>query len=97
MVETATAREIKIKVPKLWKVIFHNDDFTPMDFVVELLKAVFNKTDEEADFLTNKVHEEGQAVIGLYTKEVAETKVIQAQKIAEDFEHPLLVTFEEDN
>ena len=93
--DAGIVEEIRIKVPRKWKIIFHNDDFTPMDFVVSLLEAVFNKNAEDAAVLMQTVHDEGRAVVGLYTKEIADTKVLQALRAAEEHQHPLLVTSEE--
>ena len=92
---TTTTTVLKVKVPTMWKVTLHNDDFTPLEFVVELLQAVFNKSSDEALVIANHVHTSGKAQIGLYTKEIATTKAALAQQIAEDYEHPLLTTAEE--
>lgn len=92
---TATKTVTKIKMPSMWKVILHNDDFTPLDFVVELLQVVFNKKPDEAIAIADHVHVRGRAQVGLYTREIAETKTALAQRIAEDYEHPLLTTSEE--
>ncbi len=92
---TVTRTVSKIKMPSMWKVILHNDDFTPLDFVVELLQVVFNKNSDEAITIANHVHTRGRAQIGLYTREIAETKTSLAQSIAEQYEHPLLTTSEE--
>lgn len=79
----------------MWKVVLHNDDFTPLEFVVELLQAVFNKSTEDAISIAQHVHTSGKAQVGLYTKEIATSKATLAQQIAEDYEHPLLTTAEE--
>jgi len=79
----------------MWKVILHNDDFTPMEFVVQVLLQIFGKDLEEATRLMLTVHESGKATVGLYTKEVATTKVMQTQRAAEVYGHPLLSTTEE--
>lgn len=92
---TATQTRVKIKTPSMWRVLLHNDDFTPIEFVVELLRTVFNKETEEAIQIAQYVHERGKAQVGLYTKEVAQTKVSLAQQIAEEHQHPLLTTTEE--
>lgn len=92
---TVTKTSIQIKTPSMWKVVLHNDDFTPVDFVVALLKEVFHKSPDEAVAITEQVHNQGKAQVGLYTKEIAVTKVSMTQRIAEDYEHPLLATAEE--
>jgi ATP-dependent Clp protease adaptor protein ClpS len=92
---TATRTVTKIKPPSMWKVILHNDDYTPLEFVVELLQVVFNKTPPEATQIAQYVHDRGRAQVGLYTREIAETKTALAQRIAEDYEHPLLTTSEQ--
>ncbi len=97
MSETSTVTSIKtaLKVPSMWKVMLHDDDFTPIEFVVQILLQLFNKTSDEVLKITMHVHNNGSANIGLYTKEVARTKVEQVMGAAEQYTHPLLVTAEE--
>jgi ATP-dependent Clp protease adaptor protein ClpS len=92
---TDTLTKTQLKVPSMWKVLLHNDDYTPMDFVIEILIQVFHKGAEEAHTLTMAVHNQGKANVGLYTKEIAETKVLQVERIAREAGHPLKVTAEE--
>jgi ATP-dependent Clp protease adaptor protein ClpS len=92
---TATQTRVALKMPSMWRVVLHNDDFTPVDFVVLLLQAVFHKTPEEAQGLAEHVHNKGRAQVGLYTKEIAITKTETALRLAEQHEHPLLTTAEE--
>lgn len=92
---TATRTATKIKMPTMWKVILHNDDFTPMEFVIELLQVVFHKSQDDAARIATHVHTSGRAQVGLYTREIAETKTSMAQRIAEQYQHPLLTTSEE--
>lgn len=73
-----------LEEPRRFRVVFHNDDFTTMEFVVEVLKTVFHKSDGEANMLMLKVHKEGQAVAGIYSKDMAMSKVQKATKIARD-------------
>ena len=82
--------EIDFKEPKRFKVIFHNDDFTTMEFVVELLMTVFHKSEAEAEVLMLKVHQEGQAVAGVYTLDMAKTKTSRALFMAQKANFPLL-------
>lgn len=92
--------EIDVKVrpkavpPRRYKVLFHNDDYTTMEFVVEVLKKFFHKNDTEAVFIMLKVHRTGSGVAGVYTRDVAETKVSEVMKYARENGMPLLVTAE---
>jgi ATP-dependent Clp protease adaptor protein ClpS len=79
----------------MWKVVIHNDDFTPIGFVIELLQLIFNKDFETAQKIANTIHATGKAQIGLYTKEIALTKTAQALRYSEAFQHPLLTVAEE--
>ena len=83
-----------LKRPPLYKVILVNDDFTPMDFVCHLLVEVFKKSAAEATRLMLTVHQEGRGIAGIYSKEIAETKAIQAQQYARAEGHPLMATIE---
>lgn len=65
----------EIKLPKKWKVIMHNDDITPMDFVVEILKEIFEKTQSEAVNIMLNVHNNGKELVGVYPKNLAQTKI----------------------
>lgn len=84
----------RLKPPPLYKVKLLNDDFTPMDFVVEVLEKFFNKTREQATKLMLQVHNEGSAVCGIYPLDVAETKVRQVTTLARDNQHPLQCVIE---
>ncbi len=84
----------KLQPPRKYQVILNNDDYTPMDFVVEVLTRFFNKTDEQATEIMLKVHYEGKAICGVYSAEIAETKVAQVNQYARDNEHPLLCNSE---
>lgn len=87
---------ISIKMPSMWKVIFHNDDSTPMEFVIELLRIIFKHSDEQAKNLTLEIHNTGSAVVGMYIHEIAEQKGIEATNISRQNGHPLMVTIEKD-
>ena len=80
--------------PRRYKVIFHNDDYTTMEFVVEVLKRFFHKTDTEAMHIMLTVHKSGAAVAGVYTRDVAETKSTQVMDYARENGMPLLLTTE---
>lgn len=81
-------------VPRRYKVIFHNDDYTTMEFVVDALKVFFHKTDAEAMHIMLTVHKMGAAVAGVFTRDVAETKAQQVMDYARENGMPLLLTTE---
>lgn len=87
---------VRIEEPHQYKVIFHNDDFTTMEFVTDVLRQVFNKPADEAVSLMMRVHREGQAVVGIYSYDVAMTKASQAIKMARREGFPLNITCEPD-
>ena len=93
---TSPEPEIKERVehPKLWKVLLHNDDFTTQEFVVWVLETVFNMPPADAYAVMMHVHQSGVGVAGLFTRDVAETKVKATQRLAEQHEYPLRVTLE---
>ncbi|GAL21957.1 ATP-dependent Clp protease adapter ClpS [Vibrio maritimus] len=84
----------KVEPPALYNVILNNDDYTPMDFVVEILERFFSLNEDKATQVMLAVHYEGKAVCGTYTAEVAETKVAQVTMYSREHEHPLLCTME---
>tara|TARA_B100000902_G_scaffold18850_1_gene22629 strand:- start:3425 stop:3733 length:309 start_codon:yes stop_codon:yes gene_type:complete len=86
----------KIIEPDLYKVVFLNDDQTPMDFVIECLVKVFRHTDATARDLTVKIHEEGSAIVGVYTFEIAEQKGVEATTLARTNGFPLQVKVEKE-
>ena len=85
---------VLIEEPRQYKVIFHNDDFTTMEFVTEVLRQVFNKPADEAVTLMMKVHREGQAIVGVYSYDVAMTKASQATAKARQEGFPPKITCE---
>jgi len=94
--EVATESREKLKKPPLFRVLLHNDDFTTMEFVVEVLKRVFGKTDADAFRIMWAVHTQGVGVAGVYTYEIAEMKVEKVTQMARAQEFPLLCTVEEE-
>lgn len=80
--------------PPLFQVVLLNDDFTPMDFVVEVLRSFFNMDQEKAVQVMLHVHTRGKGVCGVFTREVAETKVTQVNDYARNHQHPLLCSME---
>jgi len=85
----------KIKEPPLYRVVLINDDFTPMEFVVDILESVFGMERTRATQVMLEVHTKGKGVCGVYNFEIAETKVAQVMTIAKQHQHPLLCTMEE--
>ncbi|GGY90459.1 MULTISPECIES: ATP-dependent Clp protease adapter ClpS [Shewanella] len=86
--------EQELQPPPMYKVILNNDDYTPMDFVIEVLQLFFGKNEQEATNLMLMVHHQGKAVCGLYPFGIAETKVVQVNQFARQNQHPLLCSLE---
>ncbi len=84
----------EFKEPVLYKVILHNDDYTTMDFVTGVLINIFRKSPEEAKDIMLTVHNQGKGIVGIYTREIAETKVDKVTKAAKKAGYPLLCTYE---
>ncbi len=84
----------ELKKPLLYKVILLNDDYTPMEFVVRVLERFFHKNREQATQIMLHVHQKGMGICGVYTREVAETKVRQVMLYAAENQHPLQCTME---
>lgn len=89
-----TREQKKLKRPRMYRVILHNDDYSPMDFVVRLLQTVFRKSESEATAVMLQVHHEGAGVAGIYTHEIAETKVAQVHMLARQADCPLMASLE---
>ena len=84
----------KVEPPPMYRVMLNNDDYTPMDFVIEVLMTFFNIDSEQANQLMLTVHYKGKAVCGIYTAEIAETKVMQVNQYSRTNQHPLMCTME---
>ena len=84
----------KVKPPPLYRVILVNDDFTPMEFVVEILETLFSMERTRATQVMLEVHTKGKGVCGVFNYEIAETKVAQVMSIANQQQHPLMCTME---
>lgn len=84
----------RLDIPKMYKVILLNDDFTPMDFVVLVLRRFFSKTEEEATAVMLDVHKKGAGIAGVFTLEMAEMKTMQVNQFARMNQHPLKCTLE---
>jgi Uncharacterized conserved protein len=89
--------EPALKAPSMYKVILLNDDYTPMDFVVEILEGFFGMDREKATQVMLAVHTQGKAVCGVYTRDIAETKAMQVNQYARECQHPLLCEIEKDD
>ena len=87
----------KLKRPSLYRVLLLNDDYTTMDFVVMVLKTVFNLSEERAAQIMLHVHQKGVGICGVFTREIAETKVDQVMNLAKQNQHPLQCTMEPDS
>lgn len=84
----------KTAVPRKYQVLFHNDDYTPMEFVMEVLMVIFNKTAQEAILITETVHIKGKAVVAIYPKNIAQMKIKQVTEVSLANEYPLKCTME---
>lgn len=80
--------------PPLYKVVLHNDDYTPMEFVIEVLQGIFNMDSEKAVQVMLAVHTQGKATCGVFTRDIAETKSYQVNEYARECEHPLISDIE---
>jgi ATP-dependent Clp protease adaptor protein ClpS len=89
-----TKPKVAVRPPSMYCVILHNDDYTPMDFVVMILGRFFGKTPDEATQIMLTVHEKGKAACGIYTAEIAEIKMTQVLECARESEYPLQCTME---
>jgi ATP-dependent Clp protease adaptor protein ClpS len=92
--DLATEQKRKVEKVRRYKVVFHNDDYTTMEFVILVLMKFFHKSETEATHIMLSVHHKGHGVAGLYTKDVAETKVAQVMGYAKEQGMPLRVTAE---
>ncbi len=89
------AQRSKLQPPKMYKVMLLNDDFTPMDFVITVLQRFFSLDTEQATRIMLKVHNEGRGICGVYSRDVAATKVEQVSNFARQHQHPLACVMEE--
>ncbi|MCB4742872.1 MAG: ATP-dependent Clp protease adaptor ClpS [Sulfurovum sp.] len=86
---------LELQEPQMFRVLLHNDDYTSMDFVIEILIDIFHKDHLQAEQTMIQIHEKGKAVCGIYTYEIAQMKVEQVRQLAKKNEFPLLATMEE--
>jgi ATP-dependent Clp protease adaptor protein ClpS len=90
----ALKERARTKKPPMYKVLLHNDDYTTKEFVVRILQSVFHKSEGEALRIMNHVHNNGVGVAGIYTREIAETKVQKTLSLAQAYEYPLQCSLE---
>ena len=90
----AVKTRVNTKKPSMYKVLMLNDDYTPMEFVIHVLESFYNKAHEEATQIMLHVHQKGVGTCGVYTYEIAETKVNQTMDLAQQHQHPLQCTIE---
>ena len=93
--EIAEAEKTKLQPPPMYKVVLNNDDYTPMEFVVEVLQKFFGMDLDKATQVMLAVHYDGKGICGVYTADIAETKVDQVNRYARKHEHPLLCIMEQ--
>jgi ATP-dependent Clp protease adaptor protein ClpS len=93
---TVTLTRTKTQKPSMYKVLLLNDDYTPMEFVIYVLQRFFSKSAEDATKVMLHVHQSGVGICGVFTYEVAETKVTQVMDLARQHDHPLQCTMEKD-
>ncbi len=94
-IEEEIKSSLMLDEPTKYKVLLHNDDYTTMDFVVKILMAIFHKSMLESEQIMLKIHTSGKAVCGVYTYDIAQTKVYQVKQLAKSNGFPLLATLEE--
>ena len=92
---TAEEARPKLRRPPLFKVLLLNDDYTPMEFVVQVLETFFSMSRERATQVMLHVHTRGAGVCGVFTRDIAETKVVQVNEYSRSHQHPLMCTMEE--
>jgi ATP-dependent Clp protease adaptor protein ClpS len=95
-IEVKEKTTVQLEPPRLWKVIFLNDDKTPMELVIALLTGIFKHTESKAKEITLEIHETGSSIVGIYPFEIAEQKGIEATTIARQNDSPLRITVEQE-
>ncbi len=92
---TENQQSAQVRVPPRYVVVLLNDDYTPMDFVVNVLQMFFNKTEDEATQIMLEVHYKGKGICGTYTRDIPATKVAQVNQFSREHQHPLLCKMEQ--
>ncbi len=87
---------VALDEPPMYRVVLHNDDYTTMEFVIHVLKTIFHKSEQESERIMLEVHKKGRGVCGIYSREIAQTKVEQVKVLARQNRFPLLATYETD-
>ncbi len=95
-VATETRKKEQLKQPPLFRVVFHNDNYTTMEFVIFVLRSVFHKSESDAVAIMLNIHKNGMGVAGVYSREVAETKIEKTHALAKENEYPLKLSLEPD-
>ncbi len=95
-IEEEIELSLSLVEPTRYKVLLHNDDYTTMDFVVEILVTIFHKNMAESEQIMFAIHKNGKAICGVYSYEIAQTKVHQVKQLAKKSGYPLLATLEEE-
>jgi len=85
----ALRKEVDVQPPAMYEVLLLNDDYTPMDFVEDILQRFFNKSGDEATKITMQVHQQGQGRCGIFPKDIAESKALQVESYSRKYNHPL--------
>ena len=93
--EVIEKKQTKLQAPKKYAVVIYNDDYTTFEFVIKVLSEIFNKTAEQAKIITISVHDQGKGIAGVYIKEIANSKVKQAEELAKAHKYPLRCKAEE--
>ena len=93
--DTQEELDLELLTPKEYHVYILNDDYTPMEFVVDILMTIFHKNYQEAEAITLMVHEQDRGLCGTFSHEIAETKVMQVSQLAKEHGHPLKAVMEE--
>lgn len=91
---TKTRTEERVQRPRMWRVLLHNDDYTTREFVVDVLRSIFYHSEGEAVRIMLHVHHQGVGVAGVFSREIAETKIHRVEKLAREREYPLRLTME---
>lgn len=96
-IEEEVEISLELEEPRMFRVLLHNDDYTSMEFVVEVLMGIFHKNAIEAERIMLQIHEQGMGICGVYSFEIAQTKAEQVRRKAKQNEFPLLATIEEND
>ena len=92
--QTIIREDVVPETPKQYKVLMHNDDYTPMEFVVQIIKDVFRRDEVAATQIMLNVHHQGKGICGIYSYEIAETKIVRVHELAAQYEYPLKASME---